>query len=246
MRKIILPILIIFLISSCIPTQKLKYTINNENSPDKYSNDRSEKTIQPYDYLYIKLYSLDEKTNIIFNSDNQSFGQNEQLISYAVNGKGYINFPFIGDIYVKDLTIDKAKIMIENEINKYLTNVSVRLRFVGNKVTVLGEVNVPGSHTFYDEKINVFQALSLAGDVANFGDKTKVTLIRELNNNITYKTIDLTKKDIVASEYYYMLPNDILIVDPVKAKYRSLHDYNLVYLMLSTLTTALLIYQTVK
>jgi len=248
MNKILLPLLIILLVCSCIPTEKLKYTINKENTPNKYSNDRSEKTIQPFDYLYIKIYSLDEKTNSIFNSDNQSLNVNEQLISYSVNDKGYISFPFIGDIYVKDLTIDKAKIIIEKELNKYLNNVSVRLRFVGNKITVLGEVKVPGNHTFYDEKITVFQALGLAGDIADFGDKTKVTLIREANNNITYCYIDLTKKDIVTSQDYYMLPNDILIVDPVRAKYRALHNYNFVYLMLasiSAISSAIFIYKSI-
>jgi polysaccharide biosynthesis/export protein len=246
MRKIILPLLILILVSSCIPTQKLKYTINSENSSNKFSNNRSEKTIQPFDYLYIKIYSLDEKTNNIFNGNEQSFIQTEELISYAVNDKGYINFPFIGDIYVKDLTIDKAKIMIENELNKYLTNISVRLRFVGNKITVLGEVNVPGNHTFYDEKITVFQALGLAGDIANFGDKTKVTLIREINKSITYQYIDLTKKDIVESENYYMLPNDVLIVDPVRAKYRNMHNYNFIYLMTTITTTAATLYSIFK
>jgi polysaccharide export outer membrane protein len=245
MRQIFLFLLLIFLASSCIPTQKLKYTIDTENSSNKYSNNLSEKTIQPYDYLYIKIYSLDEKTNSIFNGD-QNINQSEELISYAVNDKGYVNFPFIGDIYVKDLTIDKAKVIIETDLNKYLTNVSVRLRFVGNKITVLGEVNRPGNLTYYDEKITIFQALGLAGDIANFGDKTTVKLIREIDNNITYQSVDLTKKDIVASAYYYLLPNDILIVDPVKAKYRSLRNYNFVYLMTTITATAATLYSIFK
>jgi polysaccharide export outer membrane protein len=246
MRKIILPLLLILFLGSCIPTEKLKYTINTESSSDRFSNERSEKTIQPYDYLYIKIYSLDEKTNSIFNGNEQSLNQNEELISYSVNSKGYINFPFIGDIYVKDLTIDKAKVMIEKELNNYLTNISVRLRFVGNKITVLGEVKMPGNHSFYDEKITVFQALGLAGDIADFGDKTQVKIIREINNIITYQYVDLTRKDIVSTDYYYMLPNDIIIVDPVKAKYRAMHNYNVVYLLTTITTTAATLYSILK
>lgn len=242
MNKIFYSLFILTVIFSCTPTKKLKYTVKDNSTPIKFTNDRSEKTIQPYDYLYIKIYSLDEKTSNIFNQDKESGFQNEQLISYSVNDKGYINFPFIGDILVKDLTIDDAKIKIEKELNKYLTNISVRMRFVGNKVTVLGEVLVPGSYLFYDEKITIFQALGLAGDVANYGDKTKVTLIREKNNEIKYYYLNLTKKEIAESEFYYLLPNDVLIVDPVRAKYRAMQNYSMLYLLLSTIATALSIY----
>jgi polysaccharide biosynthesis/export protein len=246
MKKIVSLLLITFTMFSCIPTQKLKYSIDDKSLPDKYKYDRSEKTIQPYDYLYIKIYSLDEKTNQIFNSDNQTSFQSEELISYSVNSSGYINFPFIGDIFVKDLDIDAARVKIEKELNKYLTNISVRMRFVGNKITVIGEVNHPGNQTFYDEKITVFQALGLAGDIADFGDKTKVTLVREKNNEIKYIYLDLTKKNIVESEYYYLLPNDILIVDPVRAKYRGLQNFNTVYLIFATISTAIQVYLLTK
>jgi polysaccharide biosynthesis/export protein len=242
MKRILLLLLVFCTLYSCIPSEKLKYSTDKQTASNKYKNDRSEKTIQPYDYLYIKIYSLDPKTSGIFEGDQRSGYQSEELISYAVNGKGYINFPFIGDILVKDFTIDQAKVKIEKELNKYLTNISVRMRFVGNKITVIGEVNQPGNQAFYDEKITIFQALGLAGDVADFGDKTKVTLIREKDNEIRYHYLDLTRTDIVESEFYYLLPNDILIVDPVKAKYRSMQNYNMLYLVLSSIATAISIY----
>lgn len=242
MNRVIFIFLLVSTLFSCTPTEKLKYSITQKGTSDKYVNDRSEKNIQPFDYLYIKIYSLDEKTNNIFDNDNQSYGQSEELISYAVNDKGYINFPFIGDIFVKDMTIAEAKIKIEKELNKYLSNISIRMRFVGNKITILGEVNSPGSQTFYDEKITIFQALGLAGDIADFGDKTKVTLIREKNNEIKYHYLDLTRRDVVESDYYYLIPNDILIVDPVKAKYRAMQNYSMLYLLFSTISTAISIY----
>ena len=222
----------------CIPTEKLKYTIEDSDLKDTYFNDRLEKTIQPYDYLYIKIYSLDERTAAIFEQDVRVTQTNEQLISYEVSDKGYINFPFIGNIVLKDLTLEEARTKLEKELNKYLTNISVRVRFVGNKITVIGEVKRPGNFTFFDEKITVFQALALASDIDIYGDKTKVTLIRESDNEITYRYLDLSDKKIVQSDYYYLLPNDILIVDPVKAKYRRLRDYTPFYVMISTISTA--------
>jgi polysaccharide export outer membrane protein len=191
---------------SCAPVGKLKFvadagpgTIKNE-----YFNDRSEKTIQPYDYLYIKIYSLDEKTNSVFN--DRSYSLDKELLSYSVDAKGEVSIPFIGEINVKDMTINQAREKIEKSLGVYLNNISVLVRFVSNKVTVLGEVAAPGQHDFYDEKISVFQALGFAGGASGYGDLTNVTLVREKDNIIKYYYLDLTKKDIAASEYYSFCP----------------------------------------
>ena len=144
-----------------------------------------------------------------------------------VDDDGNISLPFIGNIYVKDLTINEAREKIENALDMYLNDISIIVRFVSNKVTVLGEVSLPGQHAFYDEKITVFQAIGFAGGATAFGDLSKVTLVREKDNVIRYYYLDLTKKNIASSEYYYLLPNDILVINPIKAKYRELRDYAL-------------------
>jgi polysaccharide export outer membrane protein len=212
---------------SCAPVQKLKYV--NDEGPgsvkNDYYNDRSEKTIQPYDYLYIKVFSLDEQTNAIFNE--RSYNIENELISYSVDDKGEITLPFIGVINVKDLTINQAREKIEKAMGVYLNNISVIVRFVSNKVTVLGEVFRPGQHDFYDEKITVFQAIGFAGGSSGYGDLSHVTLIREKDNVIKYHYLDLTTKSIATSEFYYLLPNDILIINPINARYRELRDYAL-------------------
>jgi polysaccharide export outer membrane protein len=231
-------IVILFLLGSCAPVNKLKLV--NDDGPgtvnNSYLNDRSEKTIQPYDYLYIKIFSLDEKTNAIFN--DRSYNIDNELLSYAVDDKGEISLPFIGNIKVKDLTINQARETIEKSLAVYLNNVSIIVRFVSNKVTLLGEVNNPGQHAFYDEKITIFQAIGFAGGSSGFGDLSHVTLIREQNNEIKYYYLDLTKKNIASSEYYYLLPNDILIINPINAKYRTMRDYGLS--ILSTILTTVL------
>jgi polysaccharide biosynthesis/export protein len=215
----------LFLITSCAPVEKLKYVADNGpgSIKNEYFNDRTEKSIQPYDYLYIKIFSLDEKTNAIFN--DRSYSVDNELISYSVDDKGNVILPFIGEINVKDMTINEARGKIEKSLAVYLNNISVTVRFVSNKVTILGEVNNPGQHSFYDEKVTVFQALGFAGGTSGYGDLTNVTLVREKNNNIKYFYLDLTKKNIASSEYYYLLPNDVLIINPIKAKYRELRDY---------------------
>jgi polysaccharide biosynthesis/export protein len=218
---------IIVLISSCAPIRKLKFV--SDAGPgsitNDYVNDRSEKTIQPFDYLYIKIFSLDEKTNSIFNE--RTYSIDNELLSYAVDEKGFITLPFIGEIAVKDMTINQARGKIEKSLSNYLNNVSIIVRFVSNKVTIIGEVTNPGQYAFFDEKITVFQALGFAGGSSGFGDLSNVTLVREKDNVIKYYYLDLTKKNIASSEYYYLLPNDIVIINPIKAKYRELRDYPL-------------------
>lgn len=230
---------------SCAPTTKLKYVQDRgENAfKNQYYNDRSEKTIQPYDYLYIKIYSLDEQTNYIFRDERYGSYETE-LISYAVDDVGNINFPFIGDIYVKDLTVNQAKEKIEKFLMRYLNNISLRVRFISNKITLLGEVNRPGHYSFYDEKVNIFQAIGFANGITTYGNKKSVTLIRERDNNIKYYYLDLTDKNIVASEFYYLLPNDVVIISPITAKYRGLRSYSLslTSAILSTLTTLTTLY----
>jgi len=105
----------------------------------------------------------------------------------------------------------------------------------------LGEVANPGQHSFYDEKVSLFQAIGFAGGSSDYGDLTKVTLVREKDNVIKYYYIDLTKKNIAASEYYYLLPNDVLIINPIKAKYRELRDYalNLTATVLTSISAVL-------
>lgn len=233
--KIIVSLSVLILVISCTPISKLKYVQNKGEYENKnqFYNDRSEKTIQPYDYLFIKIYSLDEKTNFIF-QENQYGAYETELISYAVDDDGNVNFPFIGTVNVKDLTINEAKDKIEKSLSRYLNNVSVRLRFVSNKITLLGEVNAPGHYSFYDEKINIFQAIGFANGISPYGNKTNITLIREKDNNIRYYYIDLTDKNIVSSTFYYLLPNDIVIINPINAKYREMRTYSL------TLTSAIL------
>ena len=135
--------------------------------------------------------------------------------------------PLSGKLMLKNLTINEAREKVEKSLGVYLNNISVIVRFVSNKVTVLGEVANPGQHSFYDEKVTVFQALGFAGGSSAYGDLSNVTLVREKDNVIKYYYLDLTKKNIASSEYYYLLPNDVLIINPIKAKYRDLRDYAL-------------------
>jgi polysaccharide export outer membrane protein len=235
---------LIVVASSCIPKRKLLYVQETKKDRDinEYTNVRPEKLIQPFDNIYIKVSSIDEKTNDIFSQQGQmASASNIDLISYTVNESGYINFPFVGEIYVKGMTLQDAQKKIEEDVGQYLTHISITVKFVNNTVSVLGEVRAPGEHIFYRDQITIFQAFSLAGGFSDYGDKEKVVLIREAKNKVNYYYLDLTEKEIVSSEFYYIIPNDVLIVKPINAKFRNLSLIN-VPIFLTTISTFITIY----
>lgn len=237
--KLILSFIIILILTSCIPKKKLLYLQDQheDKNKDEYVNLRPEKTIQPFDNLHIQISSIDEKTANIFGAQGRGSSATDiNLLSYTVNQNGYITFPFVGEIFVEGLKLLEARQKIENEVGVYLPNITVTVKFVNNTVAVLGEVARPGEYVFYRDQITIFQALSLAGDFRDYGDKENVILIREIKNKINYYYINLTDKNIVSMPYYYIIPNDVLVVKPINAKFRNLSLTNLP-LILSTLST---------
>lgn len=234
--------IVLLLVTSCVPVRKLRYVQADRHNKyiNTYTNKRVEKTIQPYDNLYIQVFSLDQNVSGIFSGQNNIVSRTDpNLISYTVNDSGFIHYPFVDKIYLKDLTIDEASRKIQELLSQYVINISVTVRFVGNKITVLGEVRNPGEFPYYNEKLTIFQALGFAGDVASMGNKKDVVLIREIDGVITYYQVDLTKKNIVESPLFFLIPNDVIIVNPLRAKYRTLRDLSLWGSLLTTISTSL-------
>jgi polysaccharide export outer membrane protein len=158
-----------------------------------------------------------------------------------VDQTGNINFPFVGEIFIENLTLEEAQQRIEEEVGQYLSNISITVKFVNNRVAVLGEVRVPGEYAFSRDQVTILQALSFAGDITDYGNKKDVILIRESQNQINYHYLDLSDKEVVASEYYYIIPNDVIIVRPIKLKFRNLSMLNWP-IYLTTITTAVTLY----
>lgn len=214
--------------SSCVPREKLKY-VQDATTPtikEEYLKNRPVKRIQPFDNLYIKVLSIEEQTARIFsNETNLSGGLNVNLISYTVNEQGNVDFPFVGEINVNNLTLKEAKEKIEKELSQYLSNTSITIKFVNSNITVLGEVRNQGQFPFFTEQINIFQAIGYAGGMTDYGDKSRITLIRENNGVYNYHLVNMTDKSIIESEFFYLQPNDVVIVEPISTKYRNLRTF---------------------
>lgn len=234
------------LFTSCVPQEKLKYVQDETSSvvKDIYSHDRPEKKIKPFDNLYINVLSLDEQTARIFSNQNSSItgGMSIDLLSYTVSETGTIDFPFIGQINLNNLTLLEAKAKVEKELSQYLSNTAITMKFVNSNITVLGEVRNQGEFPYFKEQLNIFQALGHAGGVTDYGDKSKVTLIREYDNTIQYHNINLTDKSIVESGFYYLQPGDVVIVEPIKTKFRNLRTFTYATVLATTSTLITVLY----
>lgn len=236
------------LLASCVPQKKILYLqdIPKEDSSAAFLNDRElDYKVQPGDNLYIKINSLEEKSTTYFNEvsgRNTSQGASSlYLNSYLVNDTGYFHFPSLGYVRVKDMTAEEIQNYLEERLSEYLVNPVVIVRLASFRITLLGEFKSPGKYDVYQSKINIFEAVSLGGDLTDFAKRNKVAIIRQTSNGSEIIRVNLNDKKILASDYYYLLPNDIVYAEPIKAKQfvSTNFPYGLVF---SILSMALLLY----
>lgn len=238
--------LILFILSSCVPYRDLSYHDKIDPVKDQYRSLRTPKTIQPFDKLYIKVFSIDEKAAKIFSGDeaNNAF-RNESLLSYMVNDSGKVTFPFVGTVKVSGLTLDEAGKKIKSLLNQYISNTDVVVKYIDNRISVLGEVNRQGDYTYFEDKLTIFQAIAMAGGLTRYGNKSKITIMRGTGDKVVYLKADLADKQIVQKDIYYTMPGDVIIVEPLKAITWSYQ--NIPYTtFLSTITTALAVFISIK
>jgi len=244
-------LLAIVLGTSCVPQKKIKY-LQKEQAKDTnsfFSNKRDvEYKVQPKDNLYIRVFSLDEKAFIFFNKQSGTSSYNDYandasiyLNSYSVTPEGFIDFPIVGKVYVRDLNVDQIKSMIQQLINEYLKETNVVVKVVNFRITLVGEVSRPGIFTIYKDDINIFEALSMAGDMTEFANRSKVALIRQTKGGSRVQYLDLTSDDILNSDFYYLQPSDIIYVMPLGYKRWGLGTTFPWAIILASISTSLLL-----
>jgi polysaccharide export outer membrane protein len=193
------------------------------------------------DVLIVKVLSFDEETTNFFNVENNVNSANSSLTSaniylngFTINQEGIIEIPYIGEVYVLNQTINQAKESIEEKVNEYLKDATVICKLGNFNITVLGEIYRPNTYPIYKDNISIFEAVAISGGITDYGDLTKVKLIRTHNNKKTVHKIDLTQQSVINSDFYYLRNNDLLYVEPLR--YRGLRKSQS-QLLLSSLTT---------
>ena len=221
--------LLIGLLSSCVTARKVNYMQEPDRQIPTYADTISfeDYELRIGDRLYIYVYSLDENITKMYNAGGsgslirQQMNQGNMsgsydLYTYLVNEQGEIEFPTIGKVPVRGLTTREVKRKLEEELSKLLqeipgySTVSVEVNIVNRTFSIIGAQS--GRYVINKEKMTIFEALAMAGDLGEFNSRKEIKLVREKEGKTTIKTFDVRSKDIVNSEYYYIEPNDIIYI----------------------------------
>lgn len=221
-RYLILAVFSIGMLASCTSQKKITYFQPLSDSTDSevaaIVNPYKE-VVQKGDILSIKVNSLSPEASQFFNPYDPTRTTTEITTEgYQVDNEGNIELPLVGVVQVEGLSFTEIKKKLKVELEKYLQNPTVSIRFLNFRVTVLGEVNRPGVLPITTGRVSLPEALALAGDLTIFGKRDNILLIRETGDKREFVRIDINNREFFASNYYYLQNNDVLYIEPGKNK----------------------------
>lgn len=217
-------LLILMFLCSCASKKDVLYLQDADNVANSNLNYTSA-TIQPNDILRISIESLEPEAALIYNKGVSQSVQAQsiqllQLDGYLVSIDNTISVPNLGDISTAKLTTQQLATKIKTILTEggYLKNPIVNVRLINAKVTVLGEVNKPGTYNFTEQNITLLQALGYANDLTINGKRDDILITREVDGIRKIAHIDLTSADFLNSEFYFIKPNDVIVINPNNPK----------------------------
>ena len=213
------------LLASCGPSQELAYFKDAPRNEASEQNGQFSKGIQTNDLLYIYVESRAPEATVRFNQETNKIAIDGGVVmnpggsavtGYLVNNEGDIIFPVLGRLHVLGKTHAQLAAEIEQKLvsEGHILDATVTVKLMNFKVSVLGEVRQPGQIEATGERLTIFEALSMVGDMTIYGQRQNVTVVREENGNRIVGEIDLTSKDVFDSPYYYLHQNDVVYVEP--------------------------------
>ena len=212
--------------TACTSTKKIIYLQDVVPLKQQEIEQKYEVIIHGDDLLAIMVNSRDPELALPFNMPMVSYqlgsntGGQQRVLGYLVDTNGNIDFPILGEIHVEGLTRMQLTELIKNKLieGDLIKDPIVTVQFLNFKISVMGEVGRPGSFTISGDRITLLEALSMAGDLTIYGRRDRVAVIRENNGKRTILFHDLRSADIFDSPCYYLQQNDIVYVEPNKAK----------------------------
>lgn len=186
------------------------------------------------DRLYVYVYSIDERVSSMFNASGNginssqirqgnNMGGSYDLYTYLVYEDGTIDYPMVGRLEVRGKTTREIKNDLEHKLMEYVQDqtkfqlLSVEVNIVRRSFSVISD-HGSGTFSLDKEKVTIFEALAMAGDIGDFGDRSKVRIVREIEGNTQVKVFDVRSEDIVNSEFYYIEPNDVIYIQRIKGQ----------------------------
>ncbi|MDR7210664.1 polysaccharide biosynthesis/export family protein [Flavobacterium piscis] len=216
-----------FLFLSCASKKDILYYQNIDGINDSQNTVSYEVKIQPDDLLMIIVSAEDPEIALPFNlmsvtmpntANLQAATGQQTNQSYLVDRSGNIEFPVLGKLQVGGLTRTEVLELLKDKIGVYIKNPMINLRIMNFKVSLQGEVNMPGTFTVSSERITLIEAISMAKDLTIYGKRHNILVIREVNGAKSYNRVDITKADFINSPFYYLAQNDVVYVEPNNVK----------------------------
>lgn len=243
------------LISSCTSQKKLAYLNNlpETGGEETFTMEIPDYKIQPRDILYITVKSMTPDGTIIDflsstrNVSSSYITQGESggyIYGYDVNSEGNIVLPAVGPVKVGGMTLEETRKLLQASADKVFKNSTVECKLLSFKFTVIGEVRVPGSYINYNNYLTVLEAIGRAGGVGDYGNRARVLVVRPADKGTKTFRLNLQDKKILSSEAYFLLPNDVVIVEPLNQKIFNMNLPTFSFILtssLSAITTTLLL-----
>lgn len=237
MIKKVLILLLPLLLASCVTSKKVNLMQEaGKNKIPSYTDTLSYEDYQVRvgDRLYVYVYSIDDRVSQMFNSSGNginasqmrqgNMGGSYDLYTYLVLEDGTIDYPMVGKLPVRGKTTREIKLLLEKELAGYIASsyteyqmVSVEVNIVRRSFSVISD-HGSGTFTIQREKVTIFEALAMAGDIGDFGDRSQVRIIRETEGKTQIKVFDVRSEDIINSEFYYIEPNDVIYIQRIKGQ----------------------------
>ena len=241
-------LLLITIFTSCVTNKDLTYLQYKDDPPPDtvISVTPSTYKVQSYDNLFIRVVTPDPSLSEMFNTlPITAYGvtvteQTADLISYPVDSSGAIIIPYAGRIHVAGKTIQQITADVEVALAAFISDAAISVKLLNNYVSLIGEVQLPGKYLIYKDRLNIFQALAMASDLSDFSDRQEVQIIRQTNEGTVVKEFSLIDRSILSSEFFYVLPNDVIYAKPIKGRFLRMNEFPYTYI-LSTLTVLVLI-----
>jgi polysaccharide biosynthesis/export protein len=217
---------IAFLLSGCATREKLSYLTNlTESGAEQYfPMSVPDYKIQTRDILYITLKAMDPEGMITDylsatgTGTSVAYAQSEgggYLYGYIVNRNGNIILPLIDSVHVEGLTLDEIRITLQNRYTTFYKTGIVDCKLLSFRFTVVGEVRSPGSYLNYSNYLTALEAVGRAGGINDFGRRDRILVVRPVGNETKTYRINLQDKNLLTSEAYFLLPNDVIIIEPL-------------------------------
>lgn len=228
-------LILIVSLSSCVTNKKLNYLQTQVELKDTMTYAAAEASayiIRPGDELYIDVRPLYEEGARAFQNTRSSSGSSARMTpssayfyTYPIYEDGTIDYPYIGRIEVAGLTMEEVREHLTTELSEYVQGMAIIVKLASNYVNVLGEVRSPGRKQITTEKLNLFEAIALAGDLAPYGKRMEIKIIRETKDGPIIKSFDMRSEEIINSEYYWVQPGDIIYVSRIKGQFFKMDSF---------------------